>query len=70
MTTAPPTFSRKYYTVADAARHIGVSRSTFYELLKKGEISARKLGSRTIVPGEELEKLIARQPAWQPRSAA
>ena len=35
----------------------GISRTTFYELIKTGKIRAVKFGGRTLVPREEAERL-------------
>jgi excisionase family DNA binding protein len=44
----PPT--RVTYTVTEVATLLGISRANTYVLLKSGEIPARRLGSRWIVP--------------------
>lgn len=36
-------------SVADAAKHFGVSRSTIYRRIKRGQLSARKVGHKWIV---------------------
>ena len=42
----------------DAARAIGISRSSLYRLMKQGRIRSVKLGRRTLVPTSELSALI------------
>ena len=42
----------------DAARAIGISRSSLYRLMKQGRIRTVKLGRRTLVPTSELSALI------------
>ena len=42
----------------DAARAIGISRSSLYRLIKQGRIRTVKLGSRTLVPTSALAELI------------
>lgn len=44
----PPT--RVTYTVTEVAILLGISRANTYLLLKSGEIPARRLGSRWIIP--------------------
>jgi excisionase family DNA binding protein len=39
---------------ADAARWIGVSRSTLYRLMARGEIPVVKVGRRTLLVSEHL----------------
>ena len=42
--------SRVTYTVGEVSGLLGVSRSNTYALLKSGDIPARRLGSRWIIP--------------------
>jgi excisionase family DNA binding protein len=46
------------YRVSDFCRRIGISRSTFYALLKREKIHVIRLGGRTLVPRAEAERLI------------
>jgi excisionase family DNA binding protein len=46
-------------SVAQGAKAIGVSRSKFYELLRKGELPLIKIGSRSLVRVADIEKLLA-----------
>ena len=46
------------HSVADAARLIGISRSRIYELIAVGELAVAKLGCRTLVPHDELVRLL------------
>jgi excisionase family DNA binding protein len=48
--------------VRDAAAFIGLSRSRLYELIGDGQIEARKLGSRTVVPTESLRSFVTNAP--------
>lgn len=45
------------YRVDDACYGLGISRTTFYELVKAGELKTIKLAGRTLVPRSELERL-------------
>lgn len=45
------------YQVKPFCQLAGISRTTFYELLKSGKIKAMKLGGRTLIPREEAERL-------------
>jgi excisionase family DNA binding protein len=40
---------RVTYTVAQVAAQLGISRATTYALLRRGEIPARRIGSRWII---------------------
>jgi len=50
------------YTINEACDAIGVGRSKIYQLIQSGEITPRKLGKRTLIPSEELLKLISNLP--------
>ncbi len=55
---------------ADAARWIGVSRSTIYRLIQSGEIPTVKVGRRTILPTHHLEAFIERKDTSRPKQSA
>jgi len=42
------------FTVAEAAQHLRVSRSYFYELIEAKKIKPVKMGKRTLIQGREL----------------
>jgi len=46
-------------SVPEACRRLSIGRSMFYELVKRGEVRVIRIGSRTLVPESELEKLVA-----------
>lgn len=52
--------------VPDACRFTGISRSTLYLLIARGEIEVVKLGAATLVLTDSLRKLIERQRGCQP----
>ncbi len=41
---------RATYTVPEVAGLLGISRATAYAMLRQGEIPARQIGSRWIIP--------------------
>lgn len=47
------------FTIAEACHAVGISRSKLYELINKGRLETRKIGSRTIIPAESLRNLVA-----------
>lgn len=56
---------------ADAARWIGVSRSTLYRLISRGEIPVVKVGRRTLLLSEHLMAFVtgrSQSRTWQARS--
>jgi excisionase family DNA binding protein len=46
------------YSPEDAARYLGIGRTTLYTLIKEGKVSAVKIGRRTVVPRSELDALL------------
>jgi len=48
--------------VKEAAAFIGLSKSRLYELIAGGQIEARKLGARTLVPTASLRSYVANAP--------
>lgn len=52
------------YTVAEACERLGdISRTQFYRLVQSGDLEARKLGSRTVVLGSEIQRFLDELPA-------
>lgn len=48
-------------SVVEAARSLGISRTKLYELIGEDEIAVVKIGSRTLVPHNELVAFFDRQ---------
>jgi len=53
---APPPLS---VSVDEAARLLGVGRSTMFALLESGQVRSVKVGARRLVPRRALEELVA-----------
>lgn len=51
------------YTVTEAAELLGISRSSAYECVRRGEIPSLTLGRRVIIPRRTLEALLDGEPA-------
>ncbi len=49
---------RLTYTIPEVAQLLGISRSTAYECVRRGEIPALVLGSRRVVPRAALDALL------------
>lgn len=45
--------------IPDACRRLGIGRTVLYELIKSGEVRTIKIGTRTLIPEGELQKVIA-----------
>jgi excisionase family DNA binding protein len=50
-------------TVEEAAQMLGISRSSAYECVRRGELRALRLGRRLVVPRVVLEELLGAAPA-------
>jgi excisionase family DNA binding protein len=48
----------------------GLTRSHLYEAMKRGELSARKAGRRTIIMADELRRYVESLPSKEDRHAA
>jgi excisionase family DNA binding protein len=53
------------YTVEETAALLKVSRRTVNNLLRRGELVRRKIGSRTIIPRTSIEAFLRRDHATQ-----
>lgn len=51
-------------TIPDAVKATGMSRSAIYEALKRGDLTARKAGRRTLISFAELEAYLASLPTY------
>jgi excisionase family DNA binding protein len=49
-------------SVKEACRYISLGRTSFYKLVKSGQIPARKCGCRTIVLADELDQALKSLP--------
>ena len=52
-------------TIPDAVKATGMSRTSIYEALKRGDLSARKAGRRTLISFADLQAYLASLPAYQ-----
>jgi excisionase family DNA binding protein len=52
-------------TIPDAVLATGLSRTSIYEALKKGQLSAIKRGKRTLIPYASLSGYLASLPAYK-----
>lgn len=51
-------------TIPKAVAASGISRTALYEALKRGDISARKAGRRTLISFADLEAFLDRLPQY------
>lgn len=52
-------------TIPEAVKTSGISRSSLYEALRKGELEARKAGRRTLIPVAALRAYLERLPVYK-----
>lgn len=45
-------------TIPDACKLLSLSRTTIYQLIADGQIRSFKVGSRTLIPDEDLRKFV------------
>lgn len=50
--------TRLLHPIPEALTLLGIGRSTFFELVAAGEIRPVKIGRRTLVPHDELERFV------------
>ena len=53
------------YTIPDAVRATGMSRTAIYDALKRGQLSAVKRGKRTLIPYASLSGYLASLPQYK-----
>lgn len=48
----------KIYTIKEACQELKLCRQTLYTLIQKGEISAKKVGSKWLVNGDSIDRFL------------
>ncbi|WP_424135143.1 helix-turn-helix domain-containing protein [Roseomonas chloroacetimidivorans] len=57
------------FTIPEAVSSSGIGRTKLYALIKEGQLEARKLGNRTLIPAPSLQALVDGLPSI-PKTAA
>lgn len=52
-------------TIPDAVKASGMSRTSLYDALKRGDLTARKAGRRTLISCADLQAYLTNLPAYQ-----
>lgn len=60
--TTIPVPARALYSPRETEHILGVSHATLYRLIATGRLDARKLGGKTLITRESIERLIAELP--------
>ena len=55
---SPDVAGQRALSVKEACKCISLGRTSFYKLVKSGQIPARKCGCRTIVLADELDRAL------------
>lgn len=56
---------KAYGTMPEAVQFSGMSRTALYEALKRGDLTARKAGRRTLISFADLQSYLAALPQYQ-----
>jgi len=59
--------ARALYSPRETESVLGISHASLYRLIAAGRLDARKLGSKTLITAESVERLIAELPRLAPR---
>lgn len=46
------------YNVKEAAKALGIGRTTLYKLIEQGRLDPKKIGKRTVFRAEDLRQLL------------
>ncbi len=57
-----PTGERRTMSIEEAARRLGIGRSTLYEAANRGELPVLRIGRRRVVRCATVERLLADKP--------
>ena len=52
-------FERLLFSVSEAAQHLRISRTTIFKLLREGKLTPTKIGTRTLISGAAIDRLLA-----------
>ena len=53
---------RLLYSPAETEAILGISHATVYRLIRVGRLDSKKIGSKTVITAESIERLIAELP--------
>jgi len=59
----------KYLTITQVAQKLQCTERTVYRYLRDKSLSAIKVGSRTLIPVENVQALFNAAPEWKPKGA-
>ena len=56
---------KRYYTPEEAQKYLHVSRATFYRLVGKGAIEILKIGGKSLVDADKLDKAVEKREIYR-----
>lgn len=62
----PNLISPTHVPIPQACQRAGCGRSSLYLALQRGDVTARKLGTRVLVDVASLDAWVSRLPVWRP----
>lgn len=51
--------NQRLFSIPEAARKLGIGRSSTYELIRAGKLRVVHIGRRALIPDAEIERLVA-----------
>jgi excisionase family DNA binding protein len=57
-----PGLARAFYSPKETEAILNISHATCYRLIAAGKLDARKLGGKTLITAESIERLVAELP--------
>ena len=56
---------KRYYTPEEAWNHLKISRATFYRLVGHGKIEILKIGGKSLIDADALDKAVERREIYR-----
>ncbi|AQR60830.1 hypothetical protein BZG35_03545 [Brevundimonas sp. LM2] len=58
----PPLLQNKIaYSVDEFAKVLSLGKSTVWRLIKDGDVRAKKIGGRTLIPADQVDRVLSRR---------
>lgn len=58
------------FSVTEAARRAGIGRTLIYEIINRGELRVKKLGRRSLILADDLQRWLSRLPEAKSKEVA
>ena len=59
MNTTEVDFHRRLFSVGEASDYLRISRTMVFKLLRQGKLTPTKIGTRTLISGAAIDRLLA-----------